>query len=118
MESHVGSVLRKARNRRKIELSEVEAATRIRMRFLQAIESEEWDVLPGGVYTRGFIRTYASSSAWTASAWQRTTDGHRRNGRRSRGGPRACCGRRINRHGLLRWATTVSATRLACRGQQ
>jgi len=43
-----------------LELSEVEAATRIRFRYLRAIEDEEWDVLPGGFYTRGFIRTYAS----------------------------------------------------------
>lgn len=56
----VGTILREARNRRKVELSEVEAATRIRFRYLRAIEDEEWDVLPGGVYTRGFIRTYAS----------------------------------------------------------
>lgn len=60
MESQVGSVLRKARHRRQVALSEVEAATRIRVRFLQAIEGEEWDALPGGVYTRGFIRAYAS----------------------------------------------------------
>lgn len=56
----VGTILHAARNRRKVELSEVEAATRIRLRYLRAIENEEWDVLPGGVYTRGFIRTYAS----------------------------------------------------------
>jgi len=60
MDSGVGAILRKARARRKVELSEVEAATRIRLRYLRAIEDEEWDVLPGGVYTRGFIRTYAS----------------------------------------------------------
>lgn len=60
MDSGVGTVLREARNRRKLELSQVEAATRIRLRYLRAIEHEEWDVLPGGVYTRGFIRTYAS----------------------------------------------------------
>jgi transcriptional regulator with XRE-family HTH domain len=60
MDSRIGSVFREARNRRKIDLSEVEAATRIRVRYLRAIENEEWDVLPGGVYTRGFIRTYAS----------------------------------------------------------
>jgi hypothetical protein len=59
MDSRIGSVFREARNRRKIDLSEVEAATRIRARYLRAIENEEWDVLPGGVYTRGFIRTYA-----------------------------------------------------------
>lgn len=60
MDSGVGTILREARNRRKVELSEVEAATRIRLRYLRAIEDEEWDVLPGGFYTRGFIRTYAS----------------------------------------------------------
>jgi cytoskeleton protein RodZ len=60
MERGIGAILHDARTRRKIELSEVEAATRIRLRFLRAIENEEWDVLPGGVYTRGFIRTYAA----------------------------------------------------------
>jgi cytoskeleton protein RodZ len=60
MASRIGTILREARNRREIELGQVEAATRIRLRFLRAIEREEWDVLPGGVYTRGFIRTYAS----------------------------------------------------------
>jgi hypothetical protein len=56
----IGPTLREARNRRKVDLSEVEAATKIRIRYLQAIENEEWDALPGGAYTRGFIRTYAS----------------------------------------------------------
>lgn len=60
MDSGVGTILREARNRRKVELSEVEAATKIRFRYLRAIEDEEWDVMPGGVYTRGFIRTYAT----------------------------------------------------------
>lgn len=60
MASRIGSDLRRARTRREIDLGEVEAATRIRVRFLSAIENEEWDVLPGGFYTRGFIRTYAT----------------------------------------------------------
>jgi hypothetical protein len=55
----IGATLRKARNRRKVELSEVEAATKIRTRFLRAIEDEDWDTLPGDVYARSFIRTYA-----------------------------------------------------------
>ncbi len=59
MDGSIGNVFRETRNRRKVDLSEVEAATRIRVRYLRAIENEEWDVLPGGVYTRGFIRTYA-----------------------------------------------------------
>ena len=60
MESEIGSTLRDARNRRKIDLSEVEATTKIRVRFLRAMENEEWDVLPGDIYTRAFIKTYAS----------------------------------------------------------
>lgn len=60
MEQGIGAILRETRNRREIELAEVEVTTRIRLRYLRAIENEEWDVLPGGVYTRGFIRTYAA----------------------------------------------------------
>lgn len=60
MASGVGPTLHETRKRREIELSAVEEATRIRPRFLRAIENEEWGVLPGGVYTRGFIRTYAA----------------------------------------------------------
>jgi transcriptional regulator with XRE-family HTH domain len=56
----IGATLREARNRRKLDLSEVEAAIKIRPRYLSALENEDWDVLPGGAYTRGFIRTYAA----------------------------------------------------------
>jgi Helix-turn-helix domain len=59
VDTGIGATLREARNRRKVDLSEVEAAIKIRLRYLQAMENEEWDVLPGGAYTRGFIRTYA-----------------------------------------------------------
>lgn len=59
MAGRIGSDLRRARERREIALEDVEAATRIRVRFLRAIEEEDWEVLPGGVYSRGFIRTYA-----------------------------------------------------------
>jgi cytoskeleton protein RodZ len=60
VDTGIGPTLREARNRRKLDLAEVEAAIKIRVRYLQAIENEEWDALPGGAYTRGFIRTYAS----------------------------------------------------------
>jgi transcriptional regulator with XRE-family HTH domain len=59
VDNGIGATLRETRNRRKVDLSEVEAAIKIRVRYLQAIENEEWDALPGGAYTRGFIRTYA-----------------------------------------------------------
>jgi hypothetical protein len=60
VDTGIGGILREARNRRKLDLPEVEGAIKIRMRYLLAMENEEWDVLPGGAYTRGFIRTYAS----------------------------------------------------------
>jgi Helix-turn-helix domain len=60
VDTGIGPTLREARNRRKLDLAEAEAAIKIRVRYLQAIENEEWDALPGGAYTRGFIRTYAS----------------------------------------------------------
>lgn len=60
MDTGIGATLREARNRRKADLTTVEAAIKIRSRYLQAMENEEWDALPGGAYTRGFIRSYAS----------------------------------------------------------
>lgn len=58
MDPGVGATLREARRKREIDLAEVEAATKIRARFLRAIENEEWDRLPGEAYARGFVRTY------------------------------------------------------------
>src|SRR6187455_58356 len=55
----VGATLREARTDRGVDLSEVEAATKIRRRFLTAIENEAWDVLPGPAYAAGFVRAYA-----------------------------------------------------------
>jgi cytoskeleton protein RodZ len=60
MDGRVGAMLREARIQRGIDLAEVEASTKIRARFLQAIENEEWDLLPGEGYVRAFIRTYAT----------------------------------------------------------
>jgi cytoskeleton protein RodZ len=56
----VGNKLREARARRRLSLQEVEEATKIRGRYLQAIEDEDWEQLPSATYARAFIRTYAS----------------------------------------------------------
>lgn len=58
MDGSVGNKLREARTRRKLGLADVEGATKIRTRYLRAIENEEWDQLPGDTYARAFIRTY------------------------------------------------------------
>jgi len=54
----IGSTLREARMRARIDMSEVEAQTKIRAKYLRAIENEEWDLLPGPVYVKSFLRTY------------------------------------------------------------
>jgi hypothetical protein len=54
----IGSTLREARMRDRIDISEVEAQTKIRAKYLRAIENEEWDLLPGPVYAKSFLRTY------------------------------------------------------------
>lgn len=60
MDDGVGKKLREARTRKKLSLQEAEEATKIRGRYLQAIENGEWDQLPGDTYARAFIRTYGS----------------------------------------------------------
>src|ERR1700758_2693 len=54
----IGTTLREARIRARIDISEVEARTKIRAKCLRAIENEEWDLLPGPVYVKSFLRTY------------------------------------------------------------
>jgi len=44
--------------RERIDITEVEAQTKIRAKYLRAIENEEWDLLPGAVYAKSFLRTY------------------------------------------------------------
>ena len=44
--------------RSRISIDEVETHTKIRARYLRAIENEEWDLLPGPVYVKSFLRTY------------------------------------------------------------
>ncbi len=55
----IGSQLREARMRMRIDTGEVEVRTKIRAKYLRAMENEEWDLLPGEVYVRSFLRTYA-----------------------------------------------------------
>ena len=56
--AEIGPTLRDARIRARIDMSEVETQTKIRAKYLRAIENEEWDLLPGPVYTKSFLRTY------------------------------------------------------------
>ena len=55
----IGSILRETRIREKIDITRVEEATKIRAKYLRALENEEWSVLPGPSYVKSFLRTYA-----------------------------------------------------------
>lgn len=54
-----GEDLRRERELRQITLREVAEATKINLRFLEALENNDFDVLPGGFFVRGFIKSYA-----------------------------------------------------------
>jgi cytoskeletal protein RodZ len=55
----IGETLREARMRRRIDIAEVETATKIRAKYLRALENEEWGLLPGTTFVKTFLRTYA-----------------------------------------------------------
>jgi cytoskeleton protein RodZ len=55
----IGSSLREARIRNGYDLAEAEAATKIRSKYLGALEEERFDVLPAPMYVKGFLRSYA-----------------------------------------------------------
>jgi cytoskeleton protein RodZ len=54
-----GEHLKRERELRGVTLDEISTATRIATRFLEAIENEQWERLPGGVFNRGFVRAVA-----------------------------------------------------------
>jgi Helix-turn-helix domain len=57
----IGDTLREARMRARIDVSEVEAQTKIRAKYLRALENEEWGLLPGPTFVKSFLRTYAQA---------------------------------------------------------
>ena len=55
----IGNSLRDARVRQGLELTSLEAETKIRAKYLRALEEEQFEQLPGDTYVKGFLRTYA-----------------------------------------------------------
>jgi cytoskeletal protein RodZ len=55
----IGSSLRDARLRKGFDLPELEAETKIRAKYLRALEEERFELLPGDTYVKGFLRIYA-----------------------------------------------------------
>jgi cytoskeletal protein RodZ len=55
----IGNTLREARLRRGLDILDCEAETKIRAKYLRAMEEEQFDLMPSPTYVRGFLRTYA-----------------------------------------------------------
>jgi cytoskeleton protein RodZ len=55
----IGDTLREARMRQGLDISDVETKTKIRAKYLRALENEEFSMLPGSTFVRTFLRTYA-----------------------------------------------------------
>jgi len=58
--SEIGTRLREAREGRGLTLEQVQADTKIRLRYLKALEDGDYEVIPGEAYARGFLRSYAN----------------------------------------------------------
>ena len=96
----LGSSLAAERLALALELRDVERDTRIRARYLAALEEEDFDALPADAYAAGFLRTYAGYLGLDAEAYVEEF-------RRRRGAPAPSTGRvitrvRRRRLGLLR----------------
>ncbi|HEX6490674.1 MAG TPA: helix-turn-helix domain-containing protein [Gaiellaceae bacterium] len=57
----IGNSLREARLRQQLDLGELEQTTKIRSKYLKALEDEKFDVLPAPTYVKGFLRNYADA---------------------------------------------------------
>jgi cytoskeleton protein RodZ len=55
----IGDTLREARMRQQLDIADVEARTKIRAKYLRALENEEFGLLPGSTFVKTFLRTYA-----------------------------------------------------------
>ena len=56
----IGSTLRETRVRRKTTLQQAEDDTKIRVKYIQAMENEDFDLMPSPAYVKGFLRTYSA----------------------------------------------------------
>src|SRR5918995_1833820 len=87
----IGSSLREARLRQNLDFPELGERTKIRPKYLRALEDERFDILPAPTYVRGFLRSYAESlghaRAGAAEAVRRTLPAARARGAGQRGRP-------------------------------
>jgi len=55
----IGNSLREARLRQSLDFPRIEEGTKIRGKYIEALEAERFEVLPGDTYVKGFLRSYA-----------------------------------------------------------
>jgi cytoskeleton protein RodZ len=67
-EQSIGSILKEERQRQGLDIRAIEDRTKIRTKYLRALENEDWHVLPGPAYVRGFLRAYAETLGLDADA--------------------------------------------------
>ena len=58
--TQIGALLAKKRREKGLSLRDVEQATKIRTRYLEGLERDDYDMLPDAVYVQGFLKTYAN----------------------------------------------------------
>lgn len=58
--ANTGEMLREARERKGVSLEKAEEETKVRARYLAALENEEYDIIPGKAYVKGFLKIYAN----------------------------------------------------------
>ena len=106
--------------RHRIDITEVEAATKIRAKYLRALENEEWDLLPGPTFVKTFLRTYAEYLELDARQLveeyrQRFERPSTRSSRRSRPGGRAAAAPRRRRRACSGpWSWSSLGVVVAC----
>ena len=69
----IGETLREARMRQRLDIADVEERTKIRAKYLRALENEEFGMLPGPTFVKSFIRTYAEPLGLDPHRWSRST---------------------------------------------
>src|SRR3954453_13006456 len=57
----IGETLREARMRQRLDIADVEQRTKIRAKYLRALENEEFGMLPGPTFVKTFLRTYSEA---------------------------------------------------------
>ena len=76
-EQSIGDKLKRARNRRKLSISEVEEGTKVRAKFLLSLESDCWEEIPSEVYGRGYLERYLTFLGLPVEAIMRQYDRER-----------------------------------------